>query len=135
MTCSSSTLFWTIGITASIVDSGSGMQAVSTGDGLRAVFFLVSSSPSCSAPWPSLRQWCVHGRYSWSRWCSSLRCLARCGPVHTQEPVERVRAVLGRGRGHQMGSAPVPQLQFIHGRRHPCLYAEADLHCPDCGKS
>ena len=26
------------------------------------------------------------------------------------------------------GSAAVPQLQFIEGRQHPCLYAEADPH-------
>ena len=25
-----------------------------------------------------------------------------------------------------------PQLQFIEGRRHPCLYAEAISHGPDC---
>ena len=29
----------------------------------------------------------------------------------------------------------VPQLQFIDGRRHPCLYAEADSHGPACSEN
>ena len=57
-------------------------------------------------------------------------------------PVETPGAFLGRGYGHcdrcrgpdSENCLEVPQLLFIEGRRHPCLYAEADPHGPVCSE-
>ena len=68
-------------------------------------------------------QWYVHG---WFYWCCSSRCVPSFGR-QAQDTLAYMKL--------SVAGAAVPQLQFIEGRRHPCLYADADPHGPVCSEN